>query len=214
MTPFAPALFAVILWWGPGVAAASSADSVVYVVRRGWHIDIGFEAADLAPLLDSVRADFPGASALFFGFGDRRYLDSRNHGSPALLAALLPGPGVVLATALNGSAQDAFGPTHVIALKVSRAGALAIQAFIQRSLRRQESYRAGPYSGSEYFEATATYSGFYTCNTWASRALATGGLPIRARGTVFASQLWRQARRATVTRATVDAQAGAVAPAP
>ena len=222
MRPYAAAVFVVILSVASGASpAAPAADSVIYVARRGWHIDIGFQAADLEPPLDSLRAEFPEASALFFGFGDRRYLDSRNHRGSALLAALWPGRGLILATALNAPARDAFGPTHLVALQVTDGVARAVQAFIWLSMQGYESYRAGPYPGSRYFTATPTYSGFYTCNTWAAQALASGGLPIRATATVFASQLWRQVRRtarreakkrSTVTRATVDAQPGASAP--
>ena len=61
----------------PG-AAFSQESVVVYVARRGWHIDIGFEAADLKPPLDSLSAELPQGNSLFFGCGDRRYLDSEN----------------------------------------------------------------------------------------------------------------------------------------
>ena len=52
-------------------AGADAAKSVViYVVRRGWHMDIGFAAADLQPPLNDVIGQFPGVRYLFFGFGD------------------------------------------------------------------------------------------------------------------------------------------------
>lgn len=191
--------------------AASAAESLVYIARRGWHIDVGFQASDLAPPLNGIAANFPGASGLFFGFGDRRYLDSRRNGAPFLLAALWPGRGLILTTALSVAPPDAFGAAHVVALKVSAAEARAIQAFIWDSILGHDPYRMGPYPDSLYFTATPTYSGFYTCNTWAAQALATGGLPIRTTGTVFASQLWRQVRRvqqkqSTVAPSTIDAQ--------
>jgi hypothetical protein len=70
----------------PSPAPQDSA--VIYVARRGWHVDIGFAAADLQPPLKSLMDEFPGAQYLFFGFGDRHYLLAKNRGAPVLLAAL------------------------------------------------------------------------------------------------------------------------------
>ena len=201
-----------------GFASASSAapgalfsqDSVVvYVARRGWHIDIGFEAADLKPPLDSLMAELPRGNSLFFGFGDRRYLDSENRHAPVLVAALWPGRGLILVTALAPPASDAFGASQVIALKVSANAARDLQAFIWHSVEDYRPYRRGPYEGSVYFTARPKYSALYTCNTWAAQALVAAGLPIRASGTLLAAQLWGQVRRvaksqSTATPATVE----------
>lgn len=193
-------------------AGAGAISTVIYVVRRGWHIDVGFAAADMQAPLNSVAAQFPGVRYLFFGFGDRHYLLAKNRNAPVLLGALWPGRGLILATALGSPPQEAFGATHVIALAVSQDQARRAQEFIWRSLDRQSTedpeknvvtpYAPGPYEGSLYFAAAPRYSAFHTCNTWAAQSLATAALPIRSSGVLFAGQLWSQVRRLEKEQAT------------
>lgn len=51
--------------------------SVIYVVRRGWHVDTGLAVARLGKDLAAIARQWPGATFVLFGFGDRRYLMSR-----------------------------------------------------------------------------------------------------------------------------------------
>jgi hypothetical protein len=178
-------------------AAADAAKSVViYVVRRGWHMDIGFAAGDLQPPLDAVVGQFPGVRYLFFSFGDQRYLLAKDRNAPVLLAALWPGRGMILATALASSPQAAFGAAHVVALSVTQSQARDTQAFIWHSLENGITpYATGPYEGSSFFAATPRYSAFHTCNTWAAESLRAAALPIHSAGVILAGQLWSQVRR-------------------
>jgi hypothetical protein len=185
----------------PQSSAAPHDSAIIYVARRGWHVDIGFAAADLQPPLKSLLEEFPGAEYLFFGFGDRHYLLAKNRGAPVLLAALWPGSGLILATGLTAPPALAFGVSHVAALAVTVRQASDAQAFIWYSLDKQtdnhtvKSYAAGPYEGSLFFTAAPKYSAFYTCNTWAAESLAVAGLPIHTSGVIFAGQLWARVRR-------------------
>jgi hypothetical protein len=188
----------------PGAAQSSPApqdSAVIYVARRGWHVDIGFAAADLQPPLRSLLDEFPGAQYLFFGFGDRRYLLAKNRNAPVLLAALWPGRGMILATGLTSPPTLAFGVRRVAALAVTVRQARDAQAFVWYSLdKRSESdpvrsYARGPYEGSLFFAATPKYSAFHTCNTWVAESLAAAALPIRSGGVIFAGQVWSQVRR-------------------
>ncbi len=193
----------------PGAAQSPAAlsspapqdSAVIYVARRGWHVDIGFAAADLQPPLKSLMDEFPGAGYLFFGFGDRRYLLAKNRNAPVLLAALWPGRGMVLATGLASPPALAFGVRHVVAVAVTVRQARDAQAFVWYSLdKRSESdpvrsYARGPYEGSLFFAATPKYSAFHTCNTWVAESLAAAALPIHSGGVIFAGQVWSQVRR-------------------
>src|ERR1700733_3168878 len=160
--------------------------ATIYVARRGWHIDIGFAASELTAPLASLNTAFPGLQFLSFGFGDRRYLDARNKNIPALLAAVWPGPGLVLATGLSASPEEAFGATQVIRIAVSKEAAQAAQTYIWESLLSNGGvvlpYADGPYEGSRYYSSTQRYSGFHTCNTWAAEVLRAAGLPVHTRG--------------------------------
>jgi Protein of unknown function (DUF2459) len=201
----------VTLAWGPQSSIAQPTDSVaqqsgfIYVVRRGWHIDIGFAAAALEPPLQSLAGQFPGVRYVFFGFGDQHYLLAKNRNGPLLLGALWPGQALILATALTSTPQAAFGDEHVIALAVSMSQVRAAQAFIGHSLRTdvRQPYAQGPYEGSLYFTATPTYSAFHTCNTWVAEALKAAPLPIHSAGVIFAGQLWGQVRRLALRRASL-----------
>jgi Protein of unknown function (DUF2459) len=195
---------------GTGTDAGAGADSaksaVIYVVRRAWHTDIGFAAADLQPPLNAVAAQFPQVRYLFFGFGDQHYLLAKDGNAPVSLGVIWPGRGLILATALASSPQAAFGAAHVATLFVTQKQARDTQAFVWRSLDKQsaeqgsggngiEPYAAGPYEGSLYFAATPRYSAFHTCITWAAESLRAAALPIHSAGVIFAGQLWTQVRR-------------------
>jgi hypothetical protein len=182
-----------------GGALREQSQMLIYVARRGWHIDIGFDASELGLPLAAVAADFSSARYVFFGFGDRRYLLSRNKNVPSLLAALWPGSGIVLATVIVVPPEEAFGAEHVIRLKVSAVQAQAARDFVWNSLTKANGtvgfFAKGPYEGSLYYGAIPTYSAVYTCNTWAAEALRSTDLPIHSVGVVFAAQLWMQVRR-------------------
>jgi hypothetical protein len=180
-------------------AAPSDADTI-YVVRRGWHIDIGFAVPELVAPLGSITGEFPGARYLLFGFGDRRYLMAKHSHVPAMLGAVWPGQGLILVTGLAATPGEAFGEKEVIALHVSPAQATELQAFIAGSLQADGGgsfvvTAPGPYGGSLYFNSGLKYSGLHTCNTWAAEGLRRAQLPVRSRGTLLAGQLWRQAAK-------------------
>jgi Protein of unknown function (DUF2459) len=185
--------------------------AVIYVARRGWHIDVGFAASDIRSPLDALAAQFPGLQYLFFGFGDQHYLESKNRNGPVLLAALWPGRALLLATGLSASPQQAFEESQVIMLHVTEQESRDAQEFVWQSLAQPVSHSPGPYEGSLYFPARAKYSAAHTCNTWAAETLAAASLPIHSSGVVFAGQLWSQVRhlqdkQAAVAQSTALAQ--------
>jgi len=168
------------------------------VIKRSWHVDIGFATADLQPPLASLRKDFPNSRYLLFGFGDRHYLLDKDRGFGGMLAALWPGAGLILVTGLDDSMQAAFGEDNVIEIPVTEAQARLAQQFVWQSLSADRGsvapLRAGPYEGSLYYAASIGYSGWHTCNTWAAEGLRAAGLPVHSFGVAFAGQLWSQAR--------------------
>lgn len=169
----------------------------VYVARRKWHIDVGFAAADLDPALVPLKAQFPTAKYLFFGFGDRHYLLTKRKSAPLLLRALWPGPALVLVTAIDGAPAVAFGQSQVIKIELSAAQAHAMQAFIRASMTKSDlaPFAPGPYPESAFYTAPQQYWALHTCNTWAAEALRAADQPIRSTGVVFAGQLWHQVMR-------------------
>jgi uncharacterized protein (TIGR02117 family) len=166
---------------------------VIYLIRRKWHVDIGFAAADLQPPLAALRADFPPARYLLFGFGDRHYLLDKDQALGGMLGALWPGAGLMLVTSLASTLQAAFGAGNVIEIAVTPAQSADAQAFVWRSLATNDGaiapLRAGPYDGSLYYASSDRYSAAHTCNTWAAQGLQAAHLPVHSQGIVFAGQL-------------------------
>ena len=144
-------------------AQAADGSTVIYVVRRKWHVDIGFAAADLRPPLATVRTDFPAIRYLLFGFGDRHYLLDKDRGFGGLLAALWPGPGLMLVTGVATTLPAAFGDGNVIEIPVTPAQAAAAQAFVWKSLVANHGaiipLLAGPYDGSLYYASSTRLFG-------------------------------------------------------
>jgi len=177
---------------------ASAPTTIVYVTRRGWHIDIGFSIDALDPPLAELTRELPGAGYLIFGFGDKRYLLAKNKSYGGMLAALWPGDGLSLVTGLVASPEEAFGAENVVQLRIDETQAHAIENFLRNTLLIEDEvpqpFAMGPYEGSLYFSTGERYSVVHTCNTWAAEALASGSLPIRSSGVIFAAQLWRRVR--------------------
>lgn len=171
----------------------------VIVVRRGWHIDVGFAVTDLDPPLRSIASDLPTARFILFGFGDMHYLMSRTHNAATMAAALWPGRGIMLVTGLEDTPQRGFGADHVIELDLADDEAHALQDFVWNSFvtgaGAAQIYRSGPYENSLYFMAIRHYSALHTCNTWAAETLEAARLHVHSTGVLFAGQVWSQVRR-------------------
>lgn len=202
-------LWLVLLLVGCSTAARRSADVgpagesgppvTIYVIKRSWHTDIGFNAADLHPPLATLRSGLPGARYLLFGFGDKHYLLNHGGSLDGLIGAVWPGQGLVLVTGLEGRPEQAFGADGVARLTVSAAQARKLEDFVWNSLASHagvtRSLAPGPYGGSLYYDSTVRYSGLHTCNTWTAAGLEAAGLPVHSFGVEFSGQVWRQVRK-------------------
>ncbi len=72
-----------------GPAAASGPPVTIFVIKRSWHTDIGFETADLHSPLASLHTALPDAHYLLFGFGDKHYLLNRGGSFAGMVGAVL-----------------------------------------------------------------------------------------------------------------------------
>jgi uncharacterized protein (TIGR02117 family) len=183
----------------PGASVDAGRPVVVYVIKRSWHTDIGFEVSDLHPPLADLHTQLRGARYLLFGFGDRHYLIDHGGSTNGLLGAVWPGSGVILVTGLDASPEASFGAAGVIRLTLSATQARRLEAFVWGTLATgvdaASVLGAGPYDGSYYYAATVRYSGTHTCNTWTAEGLRAAGLPIHSFAVVFSGQVWRQVRK-------------------
>ncbi len=129
------------------------ADAVVYVIGRGWHTDIGLPIGEISGQLTVLEQPFPGLRVLTIGFGDRRFLLTRDRSPLAMLAALLPGRAALLITALRTEPEAAFGATHVVRLHVTEAELARLRERLWREFEHTAADRPvlladGPYPGS------------------------------------------------------------------
>ncbi len=176
-------------------------DHLITVYQQSWHTEILLVPP--APLT-ALLADFPGVGRLSFGFGARDYFMTKPDEATSFgaVAALLPGPAVVLARARPGEEVEEANPVR---LAVSGAGLAATARFVWDSIVKDEAgrpIRLAPGPGRSFFYAAAIgYSAAYTCNTWTAEALQASGLPIEAAGVLFASQVLAQARAAAAAPA-------------
>jgi Protein of unknown function (DUF2459) len=182
-----------------GALAKAGPTVIIYVIKRSWHTDIGFNAADLHAPLASLRPALPEARYLLFGFGDKHYLMNHGDSIGGLVGAVWPGEGLVLMTGLEATPEEAFGAAGAIRLKLSATQARKLEGFVWNTLATPNGVASvlapGPYSGSLYYESATRYSGLHTCNTWTAEGLRTAGLPVRSFGVEFSGQVWRQVRR-------------------
>jgi hypothetical protein len=167
----------------PNLPPPAPRDATIYVVGRGWHTDIGLPVEEITAPLAALKAQFPGVRYLVIGFGDRTFLLSRA-ATPFSMLGALP--------------QEAFGASDVVALRISRADLVHLQARLWREFELASSATPivltdGPYAGSLFYAASAPYSGLYTCNTWTAEMMRAGGLPMPI-GVLFAGQVMGMAR--------------------
>ncbi len=184
----------------PADLTAGPKTETIYVVERGWHTDIGLLATQAGDTLGQLRTTFPGVYTLVIGFGQRAYMLRPHPDFGDMLAALAPGPGAILVTALRDTPQTAFPAGDVVVLQVSARGLARLTDFIAGSFDRAPDGALRPITGEPsadnlLYASTRTYSAGYTCNTWTAEALQTAGLPVHADSVVFADEVADQARR-------------------
>ena len=102
----------------------------IYVIDRGWHTDIGLPVSELRGKLAMVGANFPGASTLTIGFGDRAYLLERKTDFFDMLRALFPGQAALLVTGLSLPPAAAFGADKVVTLAIAKPQLEALEEFL------------------------------------------------------------------------------------
>jgi hypothetical protein len=189
----------------PAMPPRGATAATITVVERGWHTDICLHDEDAGPWIADLARGFDGARYLCFGFGERRYLVTHDHGPFELIAALFPSQAALLMTVLKAPPAAAFGADNVVDLGIDRAGLTGLRAFLRDAVeadQKDEPVRLGdgPYPGSVFFAATGTYELRDTCNTWTASALIAAGLPVDD-SVVLAGGVMRQARRLAALQA-------------
>jgi uncharacterized protein (TIGR02117 family) len=171
----------------------------VYVAVLGWHTEIGLRVDAIHSPLTALAREFPGARYLMFGWGQYDYYMAANPGFADALRAVIPGPAVMLVSALPHPPSETFGAANVYVIPVSPEGMDRLSDYLWGYLENSSAGRLrrvgnGPYRESAFYAAAGTYDIGNTCNTWTAEALKVSGLPVSVAGVVFASQVADQLR--------------------
>jgi hypothetical protein len=85
--------------------------TTITIVERGWHTDVCVERNDVGAEFEVLAQEFPGARFLCFGFGERRYVMTRENSLLETLSALFPSPAALLMTVLRNGRPRHSGAT-------------------------------------------------------------------------------------------------------
>jgi hypothetical protein len=147
--------------------------------------------------LAALKAAFPTARHLVFGWGARDYYMAQNPGIADILRAAAPGPAVMLVIPLQASPEAVFGVSNAFSIPAPQDGIQRLSQFLWDYLAADEQgsprrVGIGPYPQSVFYASAGTYNLGHTCNTWTAEALGVAGLPVTASGVVFAGQVLDQ----------------------
>ena len=166
----------------------------------GWHSGLILPATELGALGPLLRAGLragPGVRYFDFGWGNRRFYMSRQPRSGDAIAALFRSPSALFVQPAAVPADLLASDAHIYWACANREQLRRVDHYIERSLSRPErpvDLGPGPLPGSRFYASTEHYSAVHTCNTWTVAALQYAGLPIRAGGVLFASQVGERIR--------------------
>jgi len=155
--------------------------------------------AEISGPLAALKAVFPTARYLVFGWGARDYYMAQNPGIADLLRAAAPGPAVMLVIPLQISPEAFFGASRGFSIRASPEGIRHLSRFLWGYLADDEQgaprpIETGSFPQSVFYASAGTYNLNHTCNTWTAEALRVAGLPVSTEGVVFAGQVLDQLR--------------------
>ena len=209
---FLAALAAAVVVCAPAVAAggtcgrAAGADAItIRVLGHGWHTGIVVRSGDAPVDLWPESRDFPGATWLEFGWGDRAFYQAREPTLGMALRAAFGSASVLHVVGGDDPLERVFAGAEIVDVALSREGLDALIRFIAGSVARGGAARVaavapGRYGRSAFYPARGTYSLLNTCNTWVGEALEAAGCRVNPSMATTAEGLLSQVRRLGASR--------------
>ncbi len=173
----------------------------VYVVSHGWHAGLVIRRTDATAVQWPEQDDFPDATFLEVGWGDRDfYQDPDPSLGDRLKGAFWPTPSVLHIVGFRREVTAYFPASEIIRIDLPEANVDSLAAYIHRAYARDEAGRPIPlgpglYGQSRFYEGRERYHLRKNCNTWAARALRAAGVPLRPAEVLTAGDLLKQVRR-------------------
>ncbi len=192
------ALVVLVAAWYPPVATPEV--EPIYLVSHGWHVGIVIRRTDATVAHWPEQDDFPEATFLEVGWGDRDYYQDPDPGVGKLLkAGLWPTKSVLHVVGFSRRVTAYFPRSEIIRIDVPEAGVDSLAAYIHDAYARDDEGRPfalgpGLYGESRFYAGRQRYHVFKNCNTWAARALRAAGVRVRPAEILTADDLLAQAR--------------------
>jgi uncharacterized protein (TIGR02117 family) len=174
---------------------------VVYVIGHGWHTSLVVPRADIPDGLWPEHNDFPQATYLGIGWGDKDFYQAKEPGFALALQAAVKSTGSVLhIVGFTLPPEEYFPTSDVFAVRLSLPGLAALSTFIHTTYKRDAQGHTialgqGWYGDSMFYLAEGRYHLFNTCNNWLARALQVAGAPINPASAMTADNVLSQVRR-------------------
>ena len=155
-------------------AGSASRTEVIYVISGGWHTQLGLPVGAINGPLAAMKAEFPSAGYLVFGWGARDYYMARDPDIGDILRAVASGPAVMLVIPLKMAPEAFFGVSNAVVIRVSPGGIERLSQLLWNYLAADEEgaprrIGAGLYPGSVFYTSTGTSSAFPSCTMSATQ---------------------------------------------
>ncbi|MGH8297683.1 MAG: DUF2459 domain-containing protein [Steroidobacteraceae bacterium] len=167
------------------------------VLIAGWHSGLVLSARDLRPRSPLLETN-PQAKYFSVGWGNRRFYMAPHPSWGDAVAALFRSPSALFLQGASAPADlsEAEPEAQIHWVCADRAALWRVESYIEEYLSRPRGrpvdLGSGPLPGSHFYASTGHYSLAHTCNTWTVAALQFAGLPVRAGGVIFSSQVARR----------------------
>jgi uncharacterized protein (TIGR02117 family) len=183
----------------PNVPRAVADDCVLlHLYSNGFHSDLAAPAG-IFPPDHPLRRLFPNATSFLIGWGEEHFYYSDRFDLGLAIDALIPPSTSVMHVAWDApSASRYLGPNDGADIAISREGARAFVAYIDRALVLDVHgnviiTKTGKVAGHSFFLRTrGSFHLFNVCNHWMARALRAAGVDVNARASWFAATLIHQ----------------------
>jgi hypothetical protein len=185
----------------PVCAPRAETGAQIFIISRGWHVELALPAMELAGPLAVFRQVFPTATALSFGYGKRTFLTAPPNTPSEFLLGPFPGPSLIQVTGLSKQPDAAYPRGEVTRLTLTAVGVRAMEDYIWQDIEHSADgtpHLIGPgrYPGSLFYAARSEYTLLHTCNSWAADTIHAGGAAMSGEDVVFSGQVVARAAAA------------------
>ena len=159
----------------------------IFIIAHDWHTGFVLPASEICQQLPDLKARFPEANYLEFGWGDQQYFQSETTAlSAKLKAVLIPGRSTMHVVALPEVEKPFTDAEPIVPMQLPLLSYQALMAYLVESFYRTESGKLvkqvpGRYPDSQFYLANGLYHLFNTCNKWTAQGLRAASIEIQPR---------------------------------